>query len=125
MPPRVLFGRRGSDLGIWVSKPGYDVRSAGAENLLLSSDAGMVQAIASGTIYGPGAATTISFPDMGFQPWVILASERWQPTYSYLSNAAISIARGAQNQIVGQWNVGSPPNIPDEIRYVVLNLQRP
>lgn len=124
MARRVLLGQRSGNIGIWVSKPGIDVVSASADNLLLSSDIGNVQAIASGILSSPATSTTVNFADLGFQPWVLLSSQRWQCTFSYLSNSSISISRGSLNPIVGNWNVGSVPTLADEIRYVVLNIQR-
>ena len=38
MTDRVLLGQRGSDWGLWVSKPGQDVKTASGSNLLFDSN---------------------------------------------------------------------------------------
>lgn len=37
MANRILLGQRGSEFGLWVSKPGKDVTTAGINDLLFSS----------------------------------------------------------------------------------------
>ena len=37
MANRVLLGKKGSEYGLWVSKVGQDVTSAGSNNLLFDS----------------------------------------------------------------------------------------
>lgn len=125
MARRVVMGQRSpGNVGMWVSKPGFDAVTTAPENLMLSTDIGNVQAVASGIISSPGEFTTVNFTNLGFQPWVLLSSQRWQCNFSYLSNSSVSIARGSLNPIVGNWNVGSVPNFADEIRYVILNIPR-
>ena len=38
MANRVLLGKKGSDYGLWISKPGKDVTSVGREDLIFSSE---------------------------------------------------------------------------------------
>lgn len=125
MANRVLMGLRAGTYGAWVSKPGVDVLTAGVDQLLLSTDIGNVQAIASGSISGAGTGTVISWTDLGYQPWVILGSEYRQFSFTYTSNSSISLTNLGLNPLVASWNVGSPPSFSDEVRYVVLNIPRP
>ena len=49
--PRVLLGKRGSEYGLWISKVGQDVTTAGSDNLLFdSSKADGSSIIKSGTL---------------------------------------------------------------------------
>jgi hypothetical protein len=125
MANRVIMGQRGGVYGAWVSKPGVDVVSASAEQLMMSTDIGNVHAIASGVVSSPGGSFGISWTDLGYYPWVILGSERYRSSFTYTSTSSITVTRGATNPLVAAWNVGTPPTIPDEIRYIILNIPRP
>lgn len=125
MAPRVLFGQRSGVLGAWVSKPGVDVTTAGADQLMMSTDLGNVHAIASGIVSSPPTSFSVSFPDLGYYPWVILGCERYEVTFVYTSTGSITVTRGAENPLIGAWIVGPVPSIPDEIRYAILNIAKP
>ena len=125
MANRVLLGLRSGIYGAWVSKPGVDVLSAGADQLMMSTDIGNVHAIASGVVSAPGSSFGVSWADLGYYPWVILGSERYRCTFTYTSTASITVTRGTTNPLVASWNVGTPPTIADEIRYIILNIPRP
>lgn len=125
MVGRVILGQRSGTYGAWVSKPGVNVVSASTDQLLLSTDVGNVQVVAAGVIGGqPSSGTVISFVDLGFQPRVIVSSPRFQYSFSYLSNSAISLTFLGTNNIVAAWNVGAIPNIPAQVSWVVLNIPR-
>lgn len=75
MTNRVAIGNLGSAYGLKISKPGYDVLSTAAENLLLDSTSGNFGRIVTrGTFVFPsgGASTqTTSIPTLGVtSPWV-------------------------------------------------------
>lgn len=73
MTSRVILGRRGSSYGMWVSKPGVDVETAGLAGLLLSTDRAAMQIVATGVIASPtnGGAYDFAVPNLGFVPLVL------------------------------------------------------
>ena len=92
MANRVLLGKKGSEYGLWVSKVGQDVTSAGSNNLLFdSSRAEGSSIIKSGTITagttGTGTDTTyysdyVNYTDgsdLNYIPLVMI----WSGVYSY------------------------------------------
>ncbi len=74
MTNRIVLGQRGSESGIWVSKPGINALTAGADDLLLSTSISAMQIVASGVISGPSSNTDYDFtiPDLGFTPMVLI-----------------------------------------------------
>ena len=89
--PRVLLGKKGSEYGLWVSKVGQDVTTAGSDNLLFdSSKAEGSGIIKSGTLsitVGTTANTTyyssyVNYTDgsdLNYIPLVMI----WNGVYSY------------------------------------------
>lgn len=49
MVDRVLRGSRGGDIGFWISKPGYDVKTASIMQMAFTSDAITPNLVAKGT----------------------------------------------------------------------------
>jgi hypothetical protein len=49
MANRVLAGKRGSDYGLWVSKPGYDVLTANFDQLIFNPYFAAMRAVVRGT----------------------------------------------------------------------------
>lgn len=74
MTNRVLLGKKGSDYGLWVSKPGQNVLTASDDNMLLSTDFQAFQIVASGVINNPSNNTdyNLTIPNLGFTPIVLL-----------------------------------------------------
>lgn len=50
MVDRVIIGSRGAEIGLWCSKPGFDVNTAGANDLLLDMSFRSEQIIQMGAI---------------------------------------------------------------------------
>lgn len=87
MVDRVRLGRRaGSEIGVFVSKAGYDVDSALPQNLMLSIHAQTLQIVASGVVSVSTTEQALALPDMGFKPFVILNCARYQVGLRYVSN---------------------------------------
>ena len=63
MTRRIILGRRGSTYGLWVSKPGVDVETAGAADLLfdMTQRHGMILEEGSAVVPSGGGTRTISF----------------------------------------------------------------
>ena len=61
MANRVLLGKRGSEYGLWVSKPGSNVVSCDPEDMLFDSEnMDFGQVLARGMVAGNAGATNIS-----------------------------------------------------------------
>ncbi|WP_295808881.1 hypothetical protein [uncultured Nitratireductor sp.] len=78
MVDRVILGRRGGQNGLFISKPGVDVSSASDSQLLFRTTAGFetLQIVKSGRVYlTTGEPVTISVPNLGYRPKVILQSD--------------------------------------------------
>lgn len=87
MVDRVRLGRRaGNELGLFVSKAGYDVDSALPQNLMLSIHAQTLQIVQSGVVAVSISEQALVLPDMGFKPFVILNCARYQVGLRYASN---------------------------------------
>ena len=73
MANRVLFGQRGSEMGLWISKPGFNVLTASeADMLFLSTPTKQIKAfqiIQSGRItFGGATYVDVYYPNPGFRP---------------------------------------------------------
>jgi len=78
--PRMLIGKRGAELGAYISRPNYDVRTCAAGHLLFSTDVlnSGVYKIVSGavrTVLQPGGMTAyvvakVAIPSQGFIPMI-------------------------------------------------------
>ena len=92
MSRRIVLGQRGSEGGIWVSKPGYDAMTATEDQCLLSTTTQSLQIVASGVIYGPGNQTDYDFtiPNLGYTPLVLLAGSH-VAAYSFPSSTTLRI----------------------------------
>ena len=123
MAPRVLFGNRGGENGVWVSRPGVSVLSTSDDQLLLSSTRRSAQVIASG---GFGAAANssyaISWPyNLGFLPIILAGSARFSVAYTHNSLTSATLTTG-QYENFGFWITNNQPNPPAEVRWSVLNI---
>jgi hypothetical protein len=69
MANRVLLGLRGSQYGLWVSKPGQNVLTAVDPNLLFSIDDKAFQVVQSGAVvFNSAAYIDITIPNLGYYP---------------------------------------------------------
>lgn len=57
---RVLIGKRGSDLGMWCSKPGFDVKTTGPENMIFDMGSRSEQILQQG-FAAPGATIALGY----------------------------------------------------------------
>jgi hypothetical protein len=121
MANRVLLGQRGGAFGLWVSRPGVDVVTAGEDDMLFSSgDTENFMIIDSGVIGDPGAGatSTVSIPSMGFSPFVIFSCEKYPVSLEYLSSTSIRFRTFAAISVPGDSGVVRSGTI----RYAVTNL---
>ena len=74
MANRGLLGKRGSEYGLWVSKPGSNVVSCDPEDMLFdSTNMDYGQTLARGFIAGDAGATNIAVTSRsGVDPFVIV-----------------------------------------------------
>lgn len=124
MANRVLVGRRNAtSVGIYVSKPGQDVLTAPPDQLLLSSEAGSLQIVASGVIASPSTTTTITIPDLGFRPIIFFSCNRGIGNITYNSNTSVSVAiLSNQSEMDIWWGQVGKPTLNGELRYAVTNI---
>jgi hypothetical protein len=114
----------GGALGLFVSKPGVNVLSPGSDDDMLFSMATLnLQIVQSGRISDPGAnvSTTITIPNLGFNPFVIFSCDKYPIQLDFPSVTQIRLTTG--NAISFLNDTVSPTNISrtGEIRYAVTN----
>ncbi|SOC89987.1 hypothetical protein SAMN05216358_0003 [Rhizobium sp. AN5] len=77
MANRVLLGQRGSEMGLWVSKPGYDVLTTAERNMLFlatpSRAIRALQIVQTGLIQFPAnvASIDVGYPFQGYIPMIV------------------------------------------------------
>lgn len=73
MANRVLLGKKGSDYGLWVSRPGQNVLTANDADMLFSTSAEVVTVMQSGVVQltaaGAGRFDTVPL-NYGYTPFV-------------------------------------------------------
>lgn len=102
MTARLLFGKRGSDFGIWVSQPGGDVFTATGADLFYEMGGLVAQRETKHTVTAPipyGGYVSVAIPDQGFKPLVSWLTEQevsgnwiewpYQPTLLYNSDTSL------------------------------------
>lgn len=75
MANRIVMGERSGQYGLWVSKPGNDVLTAGQDGLLLSMGEESLQAVYTGTvgISNTGAEVAVGLPiALPYTPLVLM-----------------------------------------------------
>jgi hypothetical protein len=109
MARRIILGQRGAEYGLWVSKPGVDVFSASAADMLfdMSTRRGMVLEEGSAVVPGGGNSVMISFARVypsiplvfcgQLRSYPSLATVRTQATQTGFSLSSI------QDQLTGAW----------------------
>lgn len=114
MANRVLLGQRGSDYGLWVSKPGQNVLTANADQLLFSPDTQMLQVIYSDVIRtsgsGGNATYTRSWTNPGFYPFVM----------AFVTSGWCYVTYNSQSSV----NVQVPNNFVNHVYIIVFNVPR-
>ena len=65
MTNRVVLGQKGSDYGLWVSQPGFDVLTTSDVNMLFSMNGLLYQIFQKGSFSITGASTTIALSSTG------------------------------------------------------------
>ncbi|WP_196258559.1 hypothetical protein [Pelagibacterium limicola] len=95
MANRVLLGERGGEFGLWVSKPGQNVLTAGVNGLLLSPEIPMLQVIyaerRSVTVRAsPNNNTVFSWPDPGYFAFAWLSGPA-EPYYLWNNRSQITV----------------------------------
>lgn len=123
MANRVLLGNRSGSLGIFVSRPGYNVLTAGPDELLMSTDLQNLQVMHSGSFSTSGGSTGVSWPAFGFRPYLLVQGVRGITSITYTSSNSATIVVGAtQPNLNALWNVGSVPSLSTAIYWSVLNV---
>lgn len=113
MANRVIFGRRGTDFGLYISKPGFDVLSAGINDMLFHPAQDSLQFVQTGAIsVSNGNPVNIAIPDLGYWPMIFLApndtygnfpdgtSTDWDPQITYNSNTSVTINVGGSSSAI-------------------------
>lgn len=79
--PRILAGLKGSDLGLWISKPTIDVTSASDQQMLLSIALGMLVPIMVGSVTFTQNSTTSQNVShgLGYRPVVLIQGVQTTP----------------------------------------------
>jgi hypothetical protein len=106
---RIIFGQRGSDYGLWVSKAGVDVLGASGSDLLfdMSTRRGMVLEEGSAVVPNGGNTRSISFartyPSI---PLVFCGQLRSYPSLATVRTQASQtgfVLTSIQDQLTGDW----------------------
>lgn len=84
MTDRIILGQRGGISGVWVSKPGVNVHTAGDDDMLMATNIPAFQIVASGVIYSPASNTNYDFaiPNLGLNA-IVLLSGAWVAAYTF------------------------------------------
>jgi len=120
MVERILMGQRGSETGLWVSKPGSNVLTAAENDMMLSLNREVLQIVSGGVLSGMGTQATITFPNLGFQPFIWATNGRYQIGIEYLSNTQARLHRRTAHAVNG-YPLFTPPN---NTTYLVFSVPR-
>lgn len=109
MTRRIILGRRGAAFGLWVSKPGVDVATAGPSDLLfdMTQRLGMILEEGSAVVPGSGSTRTISFarayPSIPLVFCGQLTRYPSEATVRTLASRTGFILSSIQDSYTGQW----------------------
>lgn len=119
MTSRVLLGVRGAEAGLWVSRPGFDVVTTARNRMMLATDSQSFQVLQSGTVGFPGSGgdASITIPDQGFTPLVLLSCPSNYVSYWMASNTQLRIRGFGIRPSISWPTSGSTP-----VSYAVTNL---
>lgn len=121
MTDRVLLGNRGGEYGLWVSRPGFDVKTAGEDGLLMSTSIRTLQVVRSGSFSGTGVVG-ISWAPVGFRPRLFFGTQHAIQAITYTSDNSASInVYDMQGTVSSQWNVGSVPTLSSTTYWFAIN----
>lgn len=117
MTNRVLLGAKGGTHGLYVSKPGVDVVTAGDNDLMVSTNRKAMQVVQNGVIGDPGISATIdiAIPSLGFTPLVLIWCIKYSVDYWFPSSTTLRL-----HTLGGGGIAGKDPS--GQIRYVVTNI---
>lgn len=123
MSGRVLIGRRSGQNGIYVSRPGQEVLSAGIDGLLMTTDVKHLQVIQRGQFTSAGGNTNISWTAVGFRPRLLVSTQNVIQYISYSSdNAATINVYGMADVLAMYWNVGEIPATSNVVYWATINM---
>jgi hypothetical protein len=117
MTNRVLLGKRGTEYGLWVSKPGIDVTTAGIDDLLFSSSSSSTkygQVLAQGshtfsTTAGQTHSVNVTMP-VGKEPFVYwyvsFSASQFTPFTNLMSDVDVSYTFSANTTTVNFYKYG-------------------
>lgn len=72
MAKRVILGKRGNSMGLFISKPSIDVETALPGQMLMSTENGVFQIIGTGEIQVPkNGSAIVNIGQLGFIPWIL------------------------------------------------------
>lgn len=118
MTDRVLLGQKGSDWGLWVSKPGVDVKSASGADLLFDSNSpGYLNVIKTGTITQTATWTRVDNWLLELSSDVVSSWENFGTTLNYVPfvyYGLIDISQGAYSffpygrVVTSNFTIGKP-----------------
>lgn len=102
MANRVVFGKRpDNSIGLWISKPGFNVLDTPTQNMLFSMEDDAFQVVQSGLVWSvDDGVYDVFMPDQGFFPLILLSypafnsQAMWMGlSYHKISNTQFRITR--------------------------------
>lgn len=73
MANRVCLGARSGAQGLWISKPGFNVLTAGVDDLLFSTDNPQLQVVQTGSLAcANGSTASLGIPNLGYLPVIMI-----------------------------------------------------
>lgn len=96
---RVILGGRGSDNGLWISKPGRDAASTNDDDMMVSPSRYLLQPYMQGRIYSDGTQKVgvIVNHNLGFIPAVELFSPSAVPPECKVSTSTLDFSQTQYN----------------------------
>jgi hypothetical protein len=118
MANRVLLGKRGTEYGLWVSKPGVNVLSASGAQLMLSTGQRSLQIVRFGAFNRSSGSQPISWAALGYRPKIVVSSQLVTSlVYTGDNSATISVSGAA---IDPYWNTPNKPTLSNRIEWFAL-----
>lgn len=120
MANRVVFGQRGSGTGLYVSRPGVNALTATGDDLLLSTDARMMQFVQQGVVNRSSGSQTISWGPFGYRPRILLVGQNRAYIQYINDNSATLTVTSQQPLLDGYWNAFNKPTLSNRIEWFAL-----
>lgn len=94
---RIILGSRGSDVALWISKPGKDASSTNDDDMMVSPSRFLVQPYMQGRLYSDGSsrANIIVTHNLGFIPVIEVFPAIMQNSEAKVSTSTLDFT---QNQ---------------------------